>query len=147
MNRLINPPPDQGRIVTLPIRLFAWHRRRQTWIVARYPTGGSRCSSLTHMGLTPIGMVLAVKVRVELSATYKKLFIILGIGILILIGSSVGSAVVKQIGIVPDSLEWRGFYSPHNPATLEGGIHLWPFSANNQPCYRPDRTPSFPSFR
>lgn len=28
---------------------------------------------------------------------------------------------------------WRGFYRPQNPATLEGGFHLWPISISNKP--------------
>ena len=39
--------------------------------------------------------------------------------------------------IVPISLpslefEWEGFYSEHNPATLEGGFHLFPVSVNSK---------------
>ena len=71
-----------------------------------------------------------------MSGIWKKLFLVVGVGALILIGSSVGSAVVTQPGIVsavvPDSLEWRGFYSPPNPATLQGGFHWWPISISYQ---------------
>jgi len=71
-----------------------------------------------------------------MSGIWKKLFLIVGVGVLILVGSSFGSAVVTETGlvnaVVPDSLEWRGFYSPHNPATLEGGFHWWPISTGHQ---------------
>ena len=71
-----------------------------------------------------------------MSGIWKKLFLILGVGVLILVGSSVGSAVVTQTGVVnavtPDSLEWRGFYSPYNPATLQGGFNWWPISIGYQ---------------
>ena len=79
-----------------------------------------------------------------MSGIWKKRLLIIGAGVLILIGSSVGSAVVTRMGgivsaSVPNSIEWRGFYSPHNPATLEGGFHLWPISIGYQkkPQFRP----------
>jgi len=83
-----------------------------------------------------------------MSGIWKKLLLFLGVGVLILVGSSVGSAVVAQTGIVsaltPDSIEWRGFYSPHNPATLEGGFHLWPISIGREaPSRSPRVVPGF----
>lgn len=82
-----------------------------------------------------------------MSGIWKKLLLVVGVGTLILIGSSVGSAFITQTGIgdalTPDSLEWRGFYSSHNPATLEGGFHWWPISTSNQEPARGRPLPVF----
>ena len=45
--------------------------------------------------------------------------------------SAVNLALLLWV-IVPISLEWEGFYSERNPATLEGGFRWFPVSVNSR---------------
>ena len=47
----------------------------------------------------------------------------------------VALGVVGYIAFKGDSLEWRAFYVPHNPATLEGGLQ-WPIVESDRESQR-----------
>ena len=53
--------------------------------------------------------------------------------------SAINLVLLVWVIVPPFSLEWEGFYSKHNTATLEGGFRLIPVSVNskNETTYRP----------